>query len=190
MSQFRHPLTLHSSLGDDLVVRSVRGSESVSEPFVFEVELESGERALKLESAVGQGMSVGVMRTGAGPRWIDGVVTRFAQTPGSVRTASYRAELRPWLWLLTLRADCRTFQGKSVPAILEALFKGRAFRSELTATYDPREFCVQYRETDFAFASRLMEEEGISYYFEHAQGSHTLVLVDDPEKFAPCPGLA
>ena len=191
MSQYRHPLTLHSSFGgDDLVVRSVRGSESISEPFVYEVELESGERALKLETAVGKGMSVAVARTGPEPRWIDGVVTRFAQTPGSVRTASYRAELRPWLWLLTLRADCRTFQGKSVPTILETLFKGRAFRSQLTASYDPREFCVQYRETDFAFASRLMEEEGISYFFEHAQGSHTLVLVDDAEKFAPCPGLA
>jgi type VI secretion system secreted protein VgrG len=191
VSQYRFPLQSQISFKDDTCnIVSVRGREALSEPFLYEVELESQDRALQLQSTVGTGMSVGVMRTGAEPRWINGVVTRFAQTPGTVRTAGYRAELRPWLWLLTLRADCRIFQGKSVPAILEELFRGQAFRSELTGAYDPRDFCVQYRETDFDFASRLMEEEGISYYFEHQRGSHTMVLVDDAEKFAPCPGLA
>lgn len=188
LSQYRLPLVLKSSFEDDiLVIRSIQGREAVSEPFVYEVELDSDDAALQLQAPVGKPMTVSVGRTGADPRWINGIVTRFGQTPGVVRTAGYRAELRPWLWLLTLRADCRTFQGRTVPQILETLFKGHAYRSDLTASYDAREFCVQYRETDFAFASRLMEEEGIAYYFEHAQGSHTLVLVDDPEKFAPCP---
>ncbi len=189
----RLPVTVHASFGgDDLVVRSVRGTETVSEPFAYTVELESGNGALPLQSAVGTAMSIGIMRTGAGPRWIHGIVTRFAQTPGTLRTARYRAELRPWLWLLTLRADCRIFQGKSatVPAILETLFAGQSFKSALKATYAPREFCVQYRETAFDFASRLMEEEGISYFFRHGQDGHTLILVDDPEGFDPCPELA
>ena len=191
MSRYGLPITLHSSFGGDgLTVRAVRGAEAISEPFAYEVELESGDRALRLQDAVGKGMSVAVERTGAGPRWIDGVVTRFAQTPGSARAASYRAELRPWLWLLTLRADCRIFQGRSVPQILEALFAGHDFRSDLAGSYAAREYCVQYRETDFAFAARLMEEEGISYFFQHERGSHTLVLVDDAAKFAPCPELA
>ncbi|HET7232579.1 MAG TPA: type VI secretion system tip protein TssI/VgrG [Longimicrobium sp.] len=190
VSQYRRTLTLTSSFTDDnCEVRTLRGREAVSEPFVYEVEIDSPDHALQLQQSVGQGMSVGVMRTGAGPRWIHGMVTRFAQTPGTVRTAGYRAELRPWLWLLTLRADCRIFQGKNVPSILSDLFKGRDVRFDLTGKYDPREFCVQYRETDFAFASRLMEEEGISYYFEHQEGSHTLVLVDDAAQFAPCPEL-
>jgi type VI secretion system secreted protein VgrG len=190
LSQYRLPLFLKSSFEDGkLIIRSIHGREAVSEPFVYEVELDSDDAALQLTAPVGKGMSVGVGRTGSDPRWIDGIVTRFAQTPGVVRTAGYRAELRPWLWLLTLRADCRIFQGRTVPQILETLFTGFAFRSELTGSYSVRDYCVQYRETDFAFASRLMEEEGIAYYFEHARGSHTLVLVDDVEQFAPCPGL-
>ena len=121
VSQYSLPLVLASSFKDGCCTPiSLRGREAVSEPFLYEVELESQDRALELKSTVGTGMSVGVMRTGADSRWIDGVVTRFAQTPGTVRTAGYRAELRPWLWLLTLRADCRIFhagtrlEGKNV----------------------------------------------------------------------------
>jgi type VI secretion system secreted protein VgrG len=191
ISQNHLPLTVTSPFAaGSLRVGSVQGREAVSEPFLFEVELESDEWAIDLAGAVGKELAVAVSRTGATPRWIHGVVTRFAQAPAPVRTARYRAELRPWLWLLTLRADCRIFQGKTVPQILDVLFAGQAVRSALTATYDALEFCVQYRETDFAFASRLMEEAGIAYCFEHAEGGHTLVLVDDAQGFGPCPGLS
>jgi len=191
LSQNRLPLTVTAPFAaGSLRVAAVRGREAVSEPFRFEVELESDEGAIDLAGAVGKELAVAVCRTGAVPRWIHGVVTRFAQAPAPVRTARYRAELRPWLWLLTLRADCRIFQGQTVPQILEVLFAGHAVRSALKAAYDPLEFCVQYRETDFAFASRLMEEAGIAYCFEHAETGHTLVLVDDAQGFGPCPGLA
>ncbi|MFL5540987.1 MAG: type VI secretion system Vgr family protein, partial [Longimicrobiaceae bacterium] len=191
LSQNRLPLTVTSPFAaGSLRVGAVRGREAVSEPFLFEVELESDERAIDLAGAVGKELAVAVCRTGAAPRWIHGVVTRFAQAPAPVRTARYRAELRPWLWLLTLRADCRIFQGQTVPQILDVLFAGHPVRSALKAAYDTLEFCVQYRETDFAFASRLMEEAGIAYCFEHGEEGHTLVLVDDAQGFGPCPGLA
>ncbi|HZG42274.1 MAG TPA: type VI secretion system tip protein TssI/VgrG, partial [Longimicrobium sp.] len=189
LSQNRHRLTVSSPLGDAMAVRHLRGKEALSEPFVYEVELESADLALDFAGIVGKEMSVGISRTGAGPRWVHGIVSRFSQGAGALRTASYRAELRPWLWLLTLRADCRIFQRKSVPQILEVLFAGRAVRNALSGSYGLREFCVQYRESDFDFASRLMEEEGIAYFFEHTRDGHTLVLVDDAGGHPPCSKL-
>lgn len=188
LSQNHLPLTVTASFAaGSLRVAAVQGREAVSEPFLFEVELESDEAAIDLAGAVGKELAIEVRRTGATSRWIHGVVTRFAQAPAPVRTARYRAELRPWLWLLTLRADCRIFQAKSVPQILDMLFAGHPVRSALKGTYDALEFCVQYRETDFAFASRLMEEAGIAYFFGHTQEGHILVLVDDAQGFAPYP---
>jgi type VI secretion system secreted protein VgrG len=190
LSQHRFPLTVTSPFAPgSLRVQALRGREAVSEPFRYEVELESDDGALDLAGAVGKELAVAVERTGAGPRYVHGVVTRFAQEPAPVRAARYRAELRPRLWLLTLRAGCRIFQGRTVPQILDELFAGHAVRSALQAAYEPRDFCVQYRESDFAFASRLMEDAGIAYYFEHAAGGHTLVLADDAQAFEPCPEL-
>lgn len=190
LSQHRLPLTVTSPFASgSLRVRAVHGREAVSEPFRYEVEMESDDGALDLAGAVGKELAVAVERTGAGPRWVHGVVTRFAQEPAPVRAARYRAELRPRLWLLTLRAGCRIFQGRTVPQILDELFAGHAVRSELKAAYEALDFCVQYRESDFAFASRLMEDAGIAYYFEHAAGGHTLVLADDAQAFEPCPEL-
>jgi type VI secretion system secreted protein VgrG len=127
LSQDRLPLVVASPFASGAVrVLAVHGREAVSEPFRYEVELESDEGALDLVGAVGREMAVAVARTGAGPRYVHGVVTRFALDPAPVRSARYRAELRPWLWLLTLRADCRIFQGTTVPQILDALFAGHA----------------------------------------------------------------
>src|SRR5262249_1317194 len=86
-----------------------------------------------------------------------------------------------WLWFLTRTSDCRIFQEKTVPEIIKEVFADHRmamFEDGLTASYAKREYCVQYRETDFAFVSRLMEEEGIYYYFEHSDGKHILKLVD------------
>ena len=88
----------------------------------------------------------------------------------------------PWFWFLNLFSDCRIFQNKSVPDIVEQVFQDRGFsdfESRLRARILPREYCVQYRETDFNFVSRLIEEEGIFYFFEHTTDKHTLVLADD-----------
>src|SRR6185369_13212090 len=96
----------------------------------------------------------------------------------------YRCTIVPWFWFLTRKAACRIFQEKTVPEIINSIFKELGFtdvKDELTSgIYRKWEYCVQYRETDFNFISRLMENEGIYYYFVHENGKHTLHLVDDP----------
>src|SRR5262249_23490284 len=101
----------------------------------------------------------------------------------------------PWLWFLTRTADCRIFQRQSAPDIIQKIFhdlKFNDFELRLYKQYRTRDYCVQYRETDFNFVSRLMEEEGISYFFEHDRDSkkHDLVLGDDASAHKPCPGQA
>jgi type VI secretion system secreted protein VgrG len=96
----------------------------------------------------------------------------------------------PWTWLLTLFDDCRIFQNMSVPDIVQKVFTDRGFTdfaNRVTGTYPPREYCVQYRETDFNFISRLLEDEGIFYFFEHSVDKHTLVLADQPSAIVECP---
>ena len=105
----------------------------------------------------------------------------------------YYAELRPWLWLLTHASGCQIFQDMSTPEILEKVFQdlGQSdFKKSLKGTYAKREYCVQYRETAFDFVSRLMEEDGIFYFFEHTKDAHKLVLADDASAHADCPGVA
>ncbi len=118
---------------------------------------------------------------GAGYRYFNGYVTRFAQGGMFGRYYEYRMTVRSWLWFLTRTADCRIFQEKTVPDILKEVFADHpvaVFEDHLTGTYAKREYCVQYRETDFNFVSRLMEEEGIYYYLDHGDGRHVLKLVD------------
>ena len=103
----------------------------------------------------------------------------------------YRAEVVPWLWFLTRTTNCKIFQNKTAPVIIEDVFKAFGFTSNdyrlnMTATYPTREYCVQYRETAFDFVSRLMEEEGIYYYFEYAADKHTLVLADATSAYFDC----
>ena len=102
--------------------------------------------------------------------------------------ASFKAELVPWTWLLTRTANCRIFQKLTVPAIVEKLFKDHGFKdftNRLTQQYPERDYVVQYRETDFNFVSRLLEDAGIWYFFEHENGRHTLVLGDSSAEHKP-----
>jgi type VI secretion system secreted protein VgrG len=127
------------------------------------------------------------------PRLIDAVCTRAAQLPSTVEGSHYALELRSWPWLLTLASNNRIFQGKTTQQIVEAVFNGHGatdFSFSLTGTYEAREYCVQYAETDFAFVCRLCEEEGWFYFFQHENGKHTLVVADHNDAFATLPGAA
>src|SRR5262249_35910084 len=122
-----------------------------------------------------------------------GFISRFAQGGRDKRFTYYQAELVPWVWFLTRKSDCRIFQRQTAPDIIQTVFKeieGAAFELRLYKSYRAREYCVQYRDTDFNCASRLMEEEGICYFFEHDKDAkkHTLVLADDAAAHKPCPG--
>ena len=164
------------------------GTETLSEPFLFTLEAKSPGNYLDPAALVGKAAGVTLIDGRGAQRHIHGLVTRLRQDgSGCV------IELRPWLWQLAFTRDNRIFQNKSVPDILAAVFAAydnQAHKSALVLTYAPLDYCVQYAESDLDFVSRLMEEAGIAYYFEYSADAHTLVLVDDPGKFPPCPNAA
>jgi type VI secretion system secreted protein VgrG len=182
--------TLRSPLGDDVfAVERLRGEEAISRPYHFLLELTSQEPGLDFEKVVGLPMALELPLADGGVRVIQGLVSRFTQSEAREQRTIYRAELVPWLWLLTRNRNCRIFQHKSVPEIVTQIFEEHGYRDhELRlGSYEPREYCVQYRESDFAFVSRLLEEEGIAYYFKHEPDRHVLVLFDSPAGNDVCP---
>jgi type VI secretion system secreted protein VgrG len=185
-------LYIQSSLGaDELLLESFTGGEAISHLFWFQLELWSENAAIKFEDILGQGISFGVIGpSGCEPRHINGIVTSFAQLPGTFRLARYRATVAPKIWVLTRTQNLRIFQDKDVPDILKKVLRGFDVAWELHKSYPKREYCVQYRETDFNFISRLMEEEGIYYFFRHTASGHKLVIADDAVSHQDIPGDA
>lgn len=181
-------LTVSSPLGDDdLIVQAFHGEDRVSGLFHYQVELISEASDIDFSKLVGASMTLNIT-SGEESYPLNGVVARFVQAGTSQRFTTYYAELRPWLWLTTLVTDSCVFQEKSTPEIIEEIFKGLGYsdyKLTLQGTYPKREFCVQYQETCFDFVSRLMEDEGIFYYFEHEEGKHTLIIADAQDVHAP-----
>src|SRR5262245_46482800 len=182
---------LATPLGKDVLhVETLEGSEGISRLFRFQLVLASEKRDIGLGALVGQRVTVAIELRGGKFRYINGFVSRFAQGDVDARVSHYYMEVVPWLWFLTRTTDCRIFQRMSVPDIARQIFNDLGFtdfKVQLQGTFEPREYCVQYRETDLNFVSRLMEEEGIFYFFEHTDGKHTLVLANDPSIHQPCP---
>jgi type VI secretion system secreted protein VgrG len=183
---------------DELLLQGYDGQEGVSRIFHFDLRMHSENRSIKFDDIVGKNATIRVVLPDGKERFINGIINSFTQggtTPLEGGTtpkifAHYHATLVPWLWLLTRTSDCRIFQNLSVPEIIEKIFKEYGlsdFKNRLQGSFEPREYCVQYRETDFNFVSRLMEEEGIFYFFEHEKDKHTLVLANSPNEFKPNP---
>ena len=194
-TQAKRALRIDTPLGADaLLLRSVSGQETISQLFRFQLELLSEDDSLQFDAIVGKSVALHV-QTLDSERHLNGFISRFSQAGRDERFTYYHAEMVPWLWFLTRKANCRIFQRQSVPDIIKKVFKEvetHDFELRLYKSYRTREYCVQYRETDFNFVSRLMEEEGIYYFFEHDKESkkHTLVLADDAAAHKPCPGQA
>ena len=171
-------------LGKDvLLVRQMSGTEALSEPYQWDLDLLSEKGDINAEDLLGQKVSLSFTMANGNKRYFHGYVTEFSQGGWLQRYYRYHATLRPWYWLLTRTADCRIYQEMTVPQIFEQVVQQYGFTDyelRLSGTYQSREYCVQYRETDFNFLSRLLEHEGIYFFFEHAESKHTLVLVDDP----------
>jgi len=185
-------LSLTTPLGKDkLLLRGLEGREGISSLFQFDLAMVSENRSISFDDIVGKDVSIALELANGRSRQFNGLVSRFTQAGRDEHYVHYRAEVVPWLWMLTRHSDCRIFQGKKVPEIIEAIFQDRGFsdyRLSLQGTYDPLEYCVQYRETDFNFVTRLMEQCGIFYFFEHSEGKHTLVLADAATAHEKCPG--
>jgi type VI secretion system secreted protein VgrG len=187
-------LAIGTALGDDkLLIRNFSMSEQLGRLFQIEVELASSDPAVDFDQMVGSNATVRLELPDKKIRYFNGYVSRFVQTGQERAYARYQATLVPWLWFLTRTADCRIFQKKKAPDIIEEVFKAHGFKDyklSLSGPYREWEYCVQYRETDFNFVSRLMEQEGIYYFFEHEDGKHTLVLADSGSAHAPFEGYA
>ncbi len=189
--QTNRRLAITTPLGKDaLLLRSFTGTESISQLFCFDLDLLSEDDSLKFDDVVGQNVSLRLFDSNGNERYWNGFVSRFSQGSRDRRLIAYRAQMVPWSWFLTRTADCRIFQKQKVPDIIQKVFKDLGFHDyelRLYGDFKPRDYCVQYRETDFNFVSRLMEEEGIYYYFRHEQRKHVMVLANDPAAHEPCP---
>ena len=167
--------------GDVLLLQSMEGSEELGRLFHYELNLTSEDRAIKFDQLLGKAMGLTLELHDGGKRYFHGIACSCRQVTGHGQFAGYRVSLRPWFWLLTRTSDCRIFQNKTVPDIIKQVFRDLGFsdfEDSLSGSYREWEYCVQYRETSFDFVSRLMEQEGIYYYFRHEKARHVLVLAD------------
>lgn len=167
--------------------------ERLSALFRFDLEMASSERDLDFKKILGQGVTVKIKLADGKFRYFHGIVTRFVQAGRSGKMTSYRAEVHPKLWLLGKTRESRIFQKKTVPEIIKGIFSEHGVtpvEDKLKGSYAKREYCVQHQESDLDFVSRLMEDEGILYFFKHEDGKHSLVLADDSTAHPPCPNLA
>jgi type VI secretion system secreted protein VgrG len=165
-----------------LIFESLTGREELGRLFEFKLSLLSENKSVALADVLGKNLTVTIQFTDDRKRYFNGDIVRFRQLTKTVdKYYCYEAVIKPRLWFLTRTSDCKIFQTKSATEIIDAVLQDYGIsdvRKSLSGTYKAREYCVQYNETDFDFISRLMEEEGIYYYFEHENGKHTLVLAD------------
>jgi len=188
-------LKVYTPLAENfLLLAKFRAKEGLSQLFRFELELvheesEAGYQPtlVNAEAVLGQQMLVALLQPDKTERYFNGIVTQFTQKQRDQRFTHYEAVLVPHIWVLTQRAQSRIFQQKNVPDILREVFQGFNVTYEIQGTFHARDYCVQYRETDFNFASRLMEEEGIYYYFEHTQDGHKMIVANTPLSHRVCP---
>ncbi|MGD8937828.1 MAG: type VI secretion system tip protein TssI/VgrG [Gammaproteobacteria bacterium] len=184
-------LGITTPLGEDLLLLNMSGSERLGRLFHFELDLLSKNNQINFEDIIGQGVTVTLKLPDGNQRFFNGMVTQFSQVGTQGNYVLYKAILKPWFWFLTRTADCRIFQEMKVPDIIKQVFRDLGFtdfEDSLTGSYKSWTYCVQYRETDFNFVSRLMEHEGIYYYFKHQDGKHILVLSDSVSAHQTFPG--
>ena len=197
-SQKSRLLAIDSPLGPDtLLLTRLVGEEKVSTLFGFEIEAYSLLKDIPPAQIVGKNVTLKISLTDdnalfqAGSyRYINGYVQSFRQDGNKLQDLqSYTAVVVPWFWFLTQTSDCKVFQFKTVKEIASAVFAENGFSDfsfRLAGQHPAREYCVQYKESDFDFLSRLFEEEGIYYYFEHSAGTHTLVISDHVGGYGQC----
>jgi type VI secretion system secreted protein VgrG len=192
VSQDERRVRVTTPLGDGvLILTSLDAWEQISGLFHFACTFVSEDESIDFDRVIGRGIGLEMEMAGGETRHFHGIVSRFSQSDADATNIGYRAELVPSLWLLTRSTDCRIFQKKSVTDIVKAVLDGHKltnYKIDVEQTYPEIPYCVQYRETDFNFVSRLMEEWGISYYFEHSSDGHQLVVYDSPAKVKSCPG--
>lgn len=190
-SQKDRPMKVTTSLGEDvLLLERFDGKEAISQPFEFHLHMVSTQKNIPIENLIRQKATLYVrLADHKTYRPINGLVRSARQLELDMGLTTYQMEIVPWIWFLTQKTNCRFFLDKKVPDILEQVFgeSGGSFQLRLTKSYEKRAYCVQYRETDFNFVHRLMEEEGIWYYWEQTENDHKMVLADAPASVQKLP---
>jgi type VI secretion system secreted protein VgrG len=190
-------VTIDTPLGDDIQFLSMRAAAELGRMFTYDLTLLSRRPDLDFRRILGKRVTVSLQVLKAKPRIFSGYVVGFRQTGMRGRLHVYEAAVRPWLWLLTRRANCRIFQNKNVEDIVKAIFSDPVYKSvefgeikwKASARKHPaREYCVQYRESDFNFVSRLLEDEGIYYWYQDRDGKESLILTDTLATHESVPG--
>lgn len=192
-------LKLSTPLAKDfLLIDRIRCVEGLNQLFRVELDMLHEEpvegfepTAVDPKKLLGNPMSVEVDEPGETARFFHGICVSFTQGSRNERFSGYRSELVPKVWILTQNSQSRIFQNKTVPEIIEEVLKGYEFDNEIQPRgMKPRNYCVQYRESDWNFISRLMEEEGIYYYFEHTKDNHKLILGNTPGSHRKTPTIS
>lgn len=181
-------------ISSELRVIRFEGSEALSELFHFNILFVALENDLAFDDIIGKPALLS-FHVDEDIRHVHGVISEFEQLEEGKQRTAFQATLVPEVSRLTLRQNCRIFQNKSAPDIISEVLDSagiqpKTIRKSLSGSYAAREYCVQYRESDWAFISRLLEEEGAFYFFEHKDSGHTLVLADSPSVHEPIPGDA
>jgi type VI secretion system secreted protein VgrG len=206
-SQEGRLLRIKTTLGlTELLLEKWSGVESLSKPFEFRVVMLSTDLQVDIKSLLRTSATISLYLADGTPRYFNAVfrsIVQSHQSGGSggdqsdddsvTKLAVYEAVLVPKVWFLSLNSDCKIFQSMSVPDIVGKVLKDAGisdYQFRTQGTYPTREYCVQYRESSLHFISRLLEEEGIFYFFEHTDTKHTMVFADKSSVLPTCPGQA
>jgi type VI secretion system secreted protein VgrG len=207
-SQEDRLLTIKTTLGEtELLVEKFSGAETLSKPFEFKVSMLSTDFEVDLKSLLRSSVTVTIFLADGTPRYFNAVFRSITQAKegDDVETereqaavsnparelAVYEGILVPKLWFLSLDSDCKIFQGMSVPDIVAKVLDDAGvsdYQFHTYGTYPVRDYCVQYRESSLNFISRLLEEEGIFYFFAHKETKHTIIFADKNTVGGACPG--
>jgi len=197
-TQDNRPISISTPLGKDvLLLRSFKFHDALCRPFEMEMELQSTQDDINFDDIVGQNVTVTINLPNYQKRYVNGFIAEFEQTGYSEGTtydlANYRAVMVPWVWMLSRSANSKIHKNKTAIQIIDGVASAHGFTAitdRTTANYPVLDFCVQYDETDLNFITRLMEREGIYYYFEHTATEATMILCDGPAAHVAYPGYS
>ena len=199
MTQANTYISVSTPLGKDkFILRAFRGEEALSAPFHFILDCLAQDPVIPLIDLTGKKATIEIKLDKGAKRYLNGVIARCVwvgmdnSQDKTEYAVHYQLELRPFFWLASLFTDNRVYQNKTTKQIIEAIFKEMGFKDfkfQLKGSYQPRLYVVQYQESNFDFISRLLEDDGVFYFFEHTKDKHTMVFADDADAFTPAPGV-
>lgn len=189
IDQSGRPISISTPLGDNIIgLRSMVVKEQISRPFVIEAQFSSLDPDINFDNIVGHPVTISLALAAGPPRLWHALVSRFSFVGRHEQYFHYQATLVPWLWALTRTADCRIFQEKTVPDMVQQVLRDGGwsdFELRLSGDYSAWEYCVEYRETNLNFINRLLEQEGIAYHFRHSEEKCMLILGDGKAAYDP-----